>query len=409
MTKETIENHYEILGINANIDESSISEKYRKAIQEYSPETDPEGLEKLQKAYEILKDPIKRKEYDIYRKYGDKEGSLIENALSAIQHNDSKKAEDLLQQADPDNLVVKAGLMQVAGLRKDRQEVESWFADIFTTVLYPEEAAIMFSIKANVLFGMGDIKEAIETLQQGMESIPEHTPVFAITLANLYDEIGESEKALETLEHSVSVDGNDTLNNGPLYILWLEMVIMYKEWSALSNVQRTFEKFIKHVTRQEDRDDLYHQLMLKCSEHHKQEKYREAEVYLNLLTFLTDKNDPEIKQLQDDIKNNARIQKELGKVAGDEDIFPMVHIKAAEWFYSYKCLPEHIADLLNEESPSTIEDFETHKAEYAAGIVKLRKKYPLLYKQYKEKWDSIFAELTADFNRKLRRDLLKVK
>ncbi|UOQ83600.1 J domain-containing protein [Gracilibacillus salinarum] len=412
MAKEKIENYYKILGTTANIGQGRIKEKYIKAVKEHPPETDPEGFEKVRKAYETLKDPIKRKEYDFLRKYGGKEEDLLENALSAIEQGDAKKAEDLLQRADKltsNNLIVKAGFMQLAGLKNDLEEVESIFTDILTSVSDPEEVAIMHSVKVKVLTDMECMEEAIETLHQGMERVPEYTPVLAMSLAVLYAEIGKFKNAMKTMENSVSEDGTDTINDGPIYLLWLEMVVVSREWSALSKVQSKFKKHMKNITNQEDRDELYEQLMASFSGHYQLAEYREAEVYINLLTFLSDKNDPELKQLQFEVKNNARAQKELDRLGGDEDMFPLLYLKGFQWFYADKLPAEEVASVLDGIPLSVVAEFEEEKEDFAAGIIKLRKKYPVLYKQFKDSWDSLFDELTEGFNRQMKRDLKKVK
>ena len=42
---------------------------------------------------------------------------------------------------------------------------------------------------------------------------------------------------------------------------------------------------------------------------------------------------------------------------------------------------------------------------YATGILRLKKRYPLLYRQYQPKWEQIFKEKTAGMNREERRFL----
>lgn len=64
-------NHYEILGLQSNADEGEIKKAYRSLSFKYHPDRatgDPEEsnqmMQKLNEAYEILRDPQKRKQYD---------------------------------------------------------------------------------------------------------------------------------------------------------------------------------------------------------------------------------------------------------------------------------------------------------------------------------------------------------
>lgn len=54
-------------------------------------------------------------------------------------------------------------------------------------------------------------------------------------------------------------------------------------------------------------------------------------------------------------------------------------------------------------------ELKGEKEEYAAAIIKLRKKYPFLYKTYKQNRDSLFAELTEGFNREMKRELRRIR
>jgi hypothetical protein len=127
-----------------------------------------------------------------------------------------------------------------------------------------------------------------------------------------------------------------------------------------------------------------------------------------LLLFLfglaADDSDRELREMLAKTKHLARIRLEK-----DEVIFPLVYLDAFEWFYEDYMPAEKLFMWLNSLPDNMIEDLKEEKEEYAAGIMKFRKKYPLLYKTYKERWDGLFAELTEGLNREMRRELRKIK
>jgi len=94
-----LENYYKILGVSEDADAKEIKAKYRKLAMKYHPDRNPddknaeEMFKTTSKAYEILGDENKRKEYDEKRKnkgnagsqrFGEKKSSRAEqNSESA--------------------------------------------------------------------------------------------------------------------------------------------------------------------------------------------------------------------------------------------------------------------------------------------------------------------------------------
>lgn len=61
-------NYYEVLGVSKHATENELKKQYRALSYKYHPDRNPVGSEHMQKvneAYETLKDPVKRHEYDL--------------------------------------------------------------------------------------------------------------------------------------------------------------------------------------------------------------------------------------------------------------------------------------------------------------------------------------------------------
>ena len=83
---------YEILNVSKEATKDEIKIQYKKLASKYNPEdeTDFEMLEEINKAYEILSDPEKKKIYD---KYGEEglEKLYYEDQFTGVKSEDNKR------------------------------------------------------------------------------------------------------------------------------------------------------------------------------------------------------------------------------------------------------------------------------------------------------------------------------
>lgn len=68
--------YYKIMGVSPDASEKDIKAAYRKLARKYHPDINKEAdaeekFKEMGEAYEVLRDPAKRKEYDNYLKYGE--------------------------------------------------------------------------------------------------------------------------------------------------------------------------------------------------------------------------------------------------------------------------------------------------------------------------------------------------
>jgi hypothetical protein len=123
---------------------------------------------------------------------------------------------------------------------------------------------------------------------------------------------------------------------------------------------------------------------------------------------LVGENNIEMKEKLKEINKLARVEKELNRLVGDESIFPLVVYHTIQWYYGDDFHPAVID--MKQSFPSTIlAELKSEKEWFAAGILKLKKKYPAIYNQFRTEWDELFQDLTKNFNREMKRELKKLR
>jgi DnaJ-class molecular chaperone len=78
-------NHYAVLGIDSDASIATIKNAYRKKASEFHPDENsapdaPAKFREVQEAYDLLSDPVKRRDYDENRRR-----SLLENPLATAR------------------------------------------------------------------------------------------------------------------------------------------------------------------------------------------------------------------------------------------------------------------------------------------------------------------------------------
>jgi len=89
----------------------------------------------------------------------------------------------------------------------------------------------------------------------------------------------------------------------------------------------------------------------------------------------------------------------------DAEMFPLVFRRAIELYSELSTPDRDISEVIEEIPQNHLEEFEKMDFEFAAGIIRVKKNYPLIYRQFREEWDENFKERTVGLNRDARRQL----
>lgn len=403
--KEKIENLYKILGTRSNIGQDRIKEKYIEKIREFPPETYPEEFQEIRRAYETLKDPKKRKQYDMMRKYGDKIEEAMENVMYSMGLGNYKNAKELLKyvaEIDPDNLAVKWVQAEVLLELKELEQFYSLMDEIIENCEVEDKEAVV-SIKVSMLSSKGYGDKALEVIEQDksyIENIVEYHRlriIIFMNLENYHQAWVEFKDALPPMEEQ-------TIDDLYILITWLNVAIALEKWGDISKIGNYIRKLSRDNIEEEELSILKSQLLEEAESYIEVARYREGDIFLLLLSQI-DQKDIYIKEHRKEIQEIAKIDMELSRAVRDRDLFPYVCVKILNLYLQEYSTPEYYDEFLDDYPHDMMNEMEYMNEEIAYGILRIKKRYPYLYKEYKEELTELFNQSTEGLNREQRRQL----
>lgn len=405
--KEKIENYYKILGIRSNATQAAIKQKYIEGVKSFPPETHPEQFQQIRKAYETLRDPVKRSEYDMLRKYGDKIEKILEKAMDKLESGDWDESADLFRQAQkvsPDNLSACMGLAHVSLLQGEEETFQQQFrmgSDIAST---EEEKVMVIGFKAGLLLEEGRAEEAIRELDHITSLYPQHAGKLHHLIIQAFIELDRAEEALVLAESAIPDEQSQEPEDIGRFINWINVIIEAEKWNLWGKAQSRLKKFLKMIQDEGDKFMVLFSLTQEFTGYYEAGRFREADMYMDLIYYM-DSRFPLVQQARRDTQEMARIQREIERLQEDREIFPLISIHAFEWFYEGILEPDELYYVRSNVPPSLLDEMMLMKEELAAGVIRLKKKYPLVYRRYQEDWEEMYEEAVAGLNREARRRL----
>jgi len=399
--KPRVENYYKILGVRANATQDDIKRKYIEMVKAFPPETHPEEFQRFRRAYETLRDPVKRGEYDLLRKYGGQLERIMEDAFEFLENEQPDKAVKLIRQAlgiSPDNHSIRLALAHALFLQGDIEGFREQFGLVLDMV--PEnEKTLVLALKAGFLLDGGRAEEALEVLEYTRASYPGGLHLLQGIYAAVYKELGRGEELWNLVQSMIPPVDSQGPDDVYIFINWINTLIDLNKWNVWASVQQRVRKFLKSVSDEEDRTMVLAALQNEHDEYVNSGCFREAEMFIDLAYYIDSKN-PLIRRQRQETLEMARVEREIKRMDRDYDLQPAVAINAFEWFYQDYISPEEL-DLLREGVPLHLLD-DTDE-EIVQGILYLRKKYPLVYRRFQDRWDEMLDQRAANLNREARR------
>ncbi len=210
--------YYERLGVPPDATADQIKRAYFRAVRQHPPERDPEGFKALREAWETLKDPRSRREYDSALNHGGEIERLFARAEEALKREDAEAAGRALRRIlvlAPENEAARARLAFLC-LGQGQHEQASRHLDRLCQRPDPNPVHLYWAGKVRFLWGLREgldparvaalQREAMALFQRASRLDPLNAePLLA--LARLHHRRDQHDLALQCIEQAVAADG----------------------------------------------------------------------------------------------------------------------------------------------------------------------------------------------------------
>lgn len=405
--RQSAEDFYGILGLDADAPQELIKEKYLQKIRQFRPETHPEEFQAVRKAYETLRDPVLRKEYDSKQQHGASVEELVkESAQQKKTQAGMKKAKKLLQRAldiEPRNETARRALARIHLYFNSMVEFElEWIAlkKHASVAVWPQ----LWNEKLRLLCESGRAAEAYEEVRDLDCISPQMFRTNWEMFAGVYEATNREAELLAAIEKRITASGLSDPAEFGLYIGWIYVTSAFNDSKRLHVALQAARTFLRQFRQSDGRAELIAMLCEEYQECRANIAIDEAKLFAEMALSL-DKNNRVLQGYYHEVQTVTGLMKEFERACEDDRLFPLVIFDAAEWLADEFHMEAYETMRLDDMQNEYRQKLQQMNEAYATGILRLKKRYPLLYRQYQPKWEQIFKEKTAGMNREERRFL----
>lgn len=332
---------------------------------------------------------------------------ILEEAMERINRGHFKKASHLLRTAlekSPNYVPAYFGLAIASLLQGSESGFEKQMRLAYEHASQEDEKVMVLLTKARFLMEYEDPETALEVLEECQELHPGHSHYLNTALMEAYLELGREEEAWNVVQSAIPSPETQRPEHFPIFRNWLFLMMELEKWNLRGKIENRVKQFLKTVEEEEERSRILEVLLEEHEEYIESVLYREAELFADLAHYVAPDNQL-VQEARKQTQQLIRVERELHRMEQDEKLFPPVHLQALRFFYGDLMDSEEMEEIMEEIPADMLEELEGMNEEYAAGIVRLKKKYPLVYKQFETDWDDLYEEKAAGLNREARRRL----
>ncbi|MBT2293728.1 DnaJ domain-containing protein [Paenibacillus albidus] len=395
--------HYKILGVRSNARPASIKQAYIAKVKEFPPERYPEEFQNIRMAYDALRDPARRAEYDFTRKYGDSMDTLLRHAAEAFATGNYQLSEELYNKAleiTPGHLGTNVGLSVLYLAEKKLSSFNKIWKQLEQSITDPKERVIAVTLKTRILMDYERYEKALSVMRaldkkhrawRKMYIIDYSEVLIANNLETeawkLFEETAE-EMNDNIFEENASEQIEDTLF---FYVHWIMIMFELNKMQFWNKVKQRCRTFLRALPDGEDKEMAVDKLLEQSLFLAESNAYKEALLFAELAYYIDPQN-PEVQKQRSQAQEGAKLILEISRLLKDRSIYPGVAMSTVKFFADQahgEESNEELPDFLPPDFLFQAGGLENKDPFMNEGIRQLKRKYPQIYKAYQEKWDKM--------------------
>lgn len=386
------QNHYEVLGVSEDASESEIEKAFYQKVREHPPEQDQEGHERIREAYDVLSNPVSRREYDNLAAHGEKIEQLKD------------ESERILNQENPDFGKAIKTLKQAVVLGPEIGLLRNYLGQAYLQNGSPEDALQQFDEaveldKTNTAYRLnrGYALERMDRLgeaERAFRSVWEEDEgdyAAARALAGVLFHQEKAEEAHEVLDRAIWADDRLDFEDFFCYYDKLQLYVAQGKTEILEDELET----VKGLPETED-DRKYAAFMLARTGEMliDLKAFKLAREFVEVAVELDSKN-PQLQATQELVERAASIEESVQEVADSSSIHDFVKDMVVMFYQQYAgIVDDEEAERQMEgifETLQNIVQIDPHNEEVKKSVKKIKNEYPKVFRLNTDIFEQILS------------------
>lgn len=323
--------------------------------------------------------------------------NLLEDAAIYLDDEEGEQAERILRKLlakGHDTAEVRIGLAEALFQQGMLLEGDDEANRAIELAESDEEKVQLLAIKAHLMLAEGYPPAAMKAFARIDEEHPEYAAKYSSIFVTIMSELEKYKEAWKWFEDRLAKPEELTPVDVAYYAkAWLELMVESERTEFKDKLTRMFKRAVEKITDPDERELLFSELSVTAMSLTDDVRYREAELFVDLALFINPSSPPMVEAKRE-MKRFAAVQNEVERMMADDSLFPLVTLRACEWFYDND--DGELADEMLESLPEElVEALSQDRRAFADGIKRLRKKYQATYEMFKEDWEALYDELVG--------------